>query len=76
MINGENKQCKSKGCCNPILEGRYCQCCTQKRREKREKILAAAAGVLILGGGVAKKKGLIKKAPKIATKVLQGVLRL
>lgn len=76
MINEKNKQCKSKGCCNPVLKGIYCQHCTQIRRGKRDNILAVVTTALILGGGFAKKKDLIKKAPKIATKVLQGVLRL
>lgn len=78
MINEKNKQCKNKECCNPVLEGRYCQRCAQKRREKRDGILAIATSAIIVVGGVVKvkKKDLIRKAPKIAAKVLRGALKL
>lgn len=75
MTNEKTKQCKSKGCYNPVLDGKYCENCKQKRKEKRDKILAGAGGAAILGCGVAIKKGVIKKAPKIAAKVIQVILR-
>ena len=75
MINEKPKQCKSKGCYNPVLEGKYCEYCKQRRKENKDKILAATAGAGILGGGIAIKKGVIKQVPKIAAKVLQVILR-
>lgn len=75
MTNEKHRQCKSKGCYNPVLDGKYCEHCKQKRKEKRDKILARAGGAAILGCGVAIKKGVIKKTPKIAAKVIQVILR-
>lgn len=75
MTNEKHKQCKSKGCYNPVLDGKYCVQCKQKRKEKRDKILAGAGGAAILGYGVAIKKGVIKKGPKIVAKVIQVILR-
>lgn len=75
MTNEKPKQCKSKGCCNPVLDGKYCEYCRQKRKEKRNKILAGAGSAVILGGGVAIEKVVIKQFPKIAAKVLQVILR-
>ncbi len=75
MTNEKPKQCKSKGCYNPVLDGKYCEYCKQKRKEKRNNILAGAGGAAILGGSVAIKKGVIKQVPKIAAKVIQVILR-
>jgi len=75
MTNEKIKQCKSKGCDNPVLDGKYCEHCKQKRKEKREIILAGAGSVAILVGGVVKKSGVIKQVPKIAAKVMQVILR-
>jgi hypothetical protein len=75
MTNETPKQCKSKGCYNPVLGGKYCVQCKQNRKEKRDKILAGALGAAILGGGGAIKKVAIKQAPKIAAKVIQIILR-
>lgn len=75
MINEKPKQCKSKGCCNPVLDGKYCEYCKQIRKERKDNILAGAVGVVILGGGAAIKKVVIKQVPKIAAKVLQLILR-
>lgn len=75
MANEKAKQCKTKGCNNPVLDGKYCEFCKQKRKENKDKIMARAGGVLILGGGVAIKKGALELIPKIAVKVIQVVLR-
>ena len=75
MINEKSKQCKSKGCNNPVLDGKYCEHCKQKRKENGGKILAGAGGVAILGLGVARKKGAMKQVPKIAAKLMQVILR-
>lgn len=69
LIGGVTK--KRKGCYNPVLYGGYCYNCKQKTRDK---IFAGAGGADILGG-VAIKKGVIKKVPKIAAKVIQVILR-
>ncbi|WP_238900719.1 hypothetical protein [Clostridium sp. YIM B02500] len=70
MTNEKSKQCKSKGCYNPVLDGKYCARCKQKRKEKRDKILAGVGGAVVLGCGVA-----IKKGPKIAAKVIKVILK-
>lgn len=75
MANEKAKQCQTKGCNNPVLDGMYCEFCKQKRKENKDKIMAGAGGALILGGGVAIKKGALKQIPKIAAKVIQLVLR-
>lgn len=75
MINEKPKQCKSKGCNNPVLDGKYCEYCKQIRKERKDKILAGAGGAVILGVSVAIKKGVIKQVPKIAAKILQVILR-
>jgi len=73
MTNEKSKQCKSNGCHNPVLDGKYCVLCKQKRKEKRDKILAGAGGSAIVGLGVAIKKGVLKQAPKVAAKVIQVI---
>ena len=75
MINEKPKQCKSKGCCNPVLDGKYCEYCKQSRKETKNKILVVAGGVAIPAVGVAIKKGALKQVPKIAAKVIQVILR-
>lgn len=75
MINEKSKQCKSKGCDNIVLDGKYCENCKQKRKEKGSKVLARAGGVAILGFGVAIKKGAMKQVHKIAAKSIQVILR-
>lgn len=69
------RQCKSKGCSNPVLNGKYCEQCTQKRKEVKDGILGGAGGAVILGLGVAIKKGILKQGPKIVSKVIQGILK-
>lgn len=65
MTNEKPKQCKSKGCYNPTLDGKYCNLCKQKRKENRGKILkgagAVASGVAILVVSVVKNKDIINK---------------
>jgi hypothetical protein len=77
MIKENPKQCKSKSCFNPVLDGKYCVNCKQIRKERKEKILVGiGAGVpVIFGCVVAIKKGGIKQVPKIAAKVLKVILR-
>jgi len=75
MANEKPNQCKTKGCNNPVLDGKYCEFCKQKRKENKDKVVAGAGGALILGGGFAIKKGALKQIPKIAAKVIQVVLR-
>lgn len=77
MANETPGKCKSKGCYNPVLDGKYCEHCKQKRKEKRDKILAGAGvgGSAILGVAVAIKKGVLKQAPKIITKGIEVILR-
>ncbi len=76
MTNEILKQCKRKGCFNPVLKGKYCEQCTQKRKEKKDKILAGLGGIVILGGGAALRKGVIKQVPKIAVKVVKEVFKV
>lgn len=75
MINEKSKQCKSKGCYNPVLDGKYCVNCKQKRKEKGGKMLAGAGGFAVLGLGIARKKGVMKKVPKITAKLMQVILK-
>jgi hypothetical protein len=75
MAKGTSKLCKTKGCNNPVLDGKYCVHCKQKRKENKNKGLAVAGVVGIPVAGVAIKKGALKQIPKIAGKVLQLVLK-
>ena len=71
MNKKEEIICRTKGCGNPILKGKYCELCKQKRKEKRDTILAgcsiAFSGVIvkyskpILKGAGKVAKGLIKR---------------
>lgn len=71
MINEKPIQCKSKGCYNPVLYGKYCEQCKQIRKEKKDKIMAGVAGAAILVFGFVKKKDLLKNALNIAAKVFR-----
>ena len=75
MNKEETRQCKSKGCCNPVLKGKYCQFCKKKRKEKRAKVFAVVGSTTILGIGGAAKKGAMKQIPKIAEKVVKVIIR-
>ena len=75
MNNEKTIQCKTKGCGNPVLDGKYCEYCKQKRRENKNKGLAVAGGIAIPAVGIAIKKGALKQIPKIAGKVIQVLLR-
>lgn len=75
MANEKAKQCKTKGCSNPVLDGKYCEYCKQKRKENKNNGLAVAGGIAIPAVGIAIKKGALKQIPKIAGKVIQVVLR-
>jgi hypothetical protein len=75
MINEKPKQCKSKGCCNPVLDGKYCEYCKQIRQETKNKILVVAGGAAVPAVGFAIKKGALKQVPKIAAKVIKVILK-
>jgi len=75
MAKDKVKLCKTKGCNNPVIEGKYCLNCTQKRKETQQKVVAGVAGAGILGGGAVVKKVGIKKVVEVAGKALQLVLR-
>lgn len=75
MIKEKPEQCKSKSCNNPVLNGKYCEHCTQRRKERRNKILGGAGSATIIGVCTAIKTGVIKQAPKIGDKVIKIVLR-
>jgi len=40
------KDCKTKGCNNPVLKGKYCEHCSQIKKEKRNKVIKGAGSVL------------------------------
>jgi len=67
--------CKTKGCNNPVLNGKYCEFCKQKRKENGQKVAAAGVAVGIPAAGYAIKKGALKQIPKFAKSVLQAVLK-
>lgn len=76
MIDENFTACKTKGCCNPVLNGKYCEQCKMVRKEKRNKIIAGTGGSLLLGAfGIAKKTGLLKKVPKMASNIIGIVLK-
>lgn len=75
MNNKKTIQCKTKGCDNPALDGKYCEYCKQIRKENKNKGLAIAGGIAIPAVGIAIKKGALKQIPKIAGKVVQVILR-
>ena len=72
MANGK---CKTKACDNPVLDGKYCEYCTQKRKEKRDAGLVIVGTALIGLIGVAIKKGGLKQVPKIAAKAVKIIFR-
>ncbi len=53
MADGKAIQCKTKGCNNPVLDGKYCLQCTQVRKENKNKGLAVAGAVGIPAIGYA-----------------------
>lgn len=67
--------CKTKGCNNPVLDGKYCEFCKQERKETGNKVKGVAAAVAIPAAGYAIKKGVLKQVPKIAKAALQIILR-
>lgn len=75
MANEKAKQCKTKGCNNPVLDGNYCEFCKQKRKENKQKIMAGAGSALILVVTAAFKKGVFKQIIKFAAKGIQLALR-
>jgi hypothetical protein len=75
MADGKAIQCKTKGCNNPVLDGKYCLQCTQIRKENKKKGWAVAGAVGIPALGIAIKKGALKQAPKIAKAVVKIIFR-
>ena len=75
MVNEKAKHCKTQDCNNPVLNGKYCLQCKKKRKETKNKVLIGGGSVVIPVIGVAIKKGALKQIPKIASKVIQAVLR-
>jgi nitrogen regulatory protein PII-like uncharacterized protein len=75
MNSEKYKQCKSKDCNNPVLEGKYCNLCRQEKKENREKILKRAGAGAILVVGIVKNKDLIKQVPKTAEKVAKVIFK-
>jgi hypothetical protein len=75
MAKEKTTICKTKGCNNPILDGKYCEYCKQKRKEKGNIAKGAVAAVGIPAAGYAIKKGALKQVPKIAKAALQIILR-
>ena len=75
MADRKAIQCKTKGCNNPVLDGKYCLQCTQVRKENKNKGLAVAGAVGIPAIGLAIKKGALKQVPKIAKAVVKIIFR-
>jgi len=75
MANEKAKTCKTKGCNNPVLDGKYCEYCKQKRKEDGNKVKATVGGAAILGGGAVIKKVGVKKIVQVAGEVLRVVLK-
>lgn len=75
MADGKAIQCKTKGCCNPVLDGKYCLKCTQARKENKNKGIAVAGAIGIPAIGYAIKKGAIKQAQKIAKTAVKIIFR-
>jgi hypothetical protein len=75
MAKEKQTICKTKGCNNPVLDGKYCEHCKQERKEDGNKVKAVLGGAAILGGGTVVKKVGVKKIVEVAGKVLQVVLR-
>jgi hypothetical protein len=72
----KGKTCKTKGCNNPVIEGKYCEQCTQTRKETKDKVLAGVGTGAVVGVGVAAKTGVLKQIPVVAVKLIKGILKL
>lgn len=75
MANGTDVSCKTKGCNNPILTGKFCLQCTQVKKEKGIKRNAAFASIGIATFGVMAKSGVHKKVGKQLLKVAEVVVK-
>jgi hypothetical protein len=75
MNNGKVKKCKTKGCNNPVLDGKYCEYCKQKRKEDGNKVKVAVGGAAIIGGGAVIKKVGMKKIARVAGEVLRVIFK-
>lgn len=68
MTHEKYKQCQSKGCCNIVLDGKFCEYHKRERKESRDKIWkgvgAVAAGAGVLAGAIAKNKDTIAEVTK------------
>lgn len=68
------KKCKNKECNNPVLNGKYCEQCTQKRKED-EGVFLSVGGLAILGIIVAIKKRAFEQGLKFVSKAAEVILR-
>ena len=71
----KTKQCKTKNCYNPVIDGNYCEYCTQKKKENRNRAAAAGFGLCITAAGFAIKKGALKQIPKMVSTVVKMILK-
>ncbi|NMC33986.1 MAG: hypothetical protein GYA36_16210 [Veillonellaceae bacterium] len=75
MADGKATQCKTKGCNNPVLDGKYCMYCTQARKEKKKNFLSVA-GASVIGISVivnAIKNVDVKKLQKFAKDIVMNI---
>lgn len=56
MLNQDVKQCKSKGCNNSVLKGKYCEYCKKNIMENIGKGLSVAGSFAFLCYGAIKKR--------------------
>lgn len=68
MKKSEIKSCKTEGCTNEVLDGKYCEYCKQERKEKGITIAGIVVGIGT-GIGIAIKSGIVKKGVTGAIKI-------
>ena len=75
MAKEKATQCKTKSCDNLVIDGKYCEYCTQKRKEKRNKAVGTglAAGTIVTGYII--NKGVLKKIPELVGVAVKLVLK-
>lgn len=75
MSSDQLEKCKTRGCYNPAVNGKYCDQCKKKRKETRKKFFAGAGGTGAMGLIITFNREAIKKAPEIASKALKVLFR-